>query len=303
MPQIEDFSLDEFLDALATEFAALADERGVALRFVPSKRLVRSDQRLLRRILQNLLSNAIRYTPAGGRVLLGCRVAGDALRLEVWDTGAGIPDDMHDAVFREFQRLAGSDGSQQGLGLGLAIVERVARMLNHKVTLRSKVGKGSVFGVTVPVGEVLPKRPAVTEMPDPRIRELAGAVVLCIDDSPDILDGMAALLGGWHCDVRVASSGADWRDALHGDTPDLILADYHLDDDRDGLELIAEICGDVGRIIPAIVISADQSEALSEEATRRGHAILAKPVKPAALRALMTRLLVQRAALVTRTAS
>ncbi len=303
VPQIEDFSLDEFLDALATEFAALADERGVALRFVPSKRLVRSDQRLLRRILQNLLSNAIRYTPAGGRVLLGCRVAGDALRLEVWDTGAGIPDDMHDAVFREFQRLAGSDGSQQGLGLGLAIVERVARMLDHKVTLRSKVGKGSVFGVTVPVGEVLPKRPAVTEMPDPRIRELAGAVVLCIDDSPDILDGMAALLGGWHCDVRVASSGADWRDALHGDTPDLILADYHLDDDRDGLELIAEICGDVGRIIPAIVISADQSEALSEEATRRGHAILAKPVKPAALRALMTRLLVQRAALVTRTAS
>jgi Na+/proline symporter/signal transduction histidine kinase/ActR/RegA family two-component response regulator len=303
VPQIEDFALDEFLDALATEFAALADERGVALRFVPSHYVVRSDRRLLRRILQNLLSNAIRYTPAGGRVLLGCRVAGDGLRLEVWDTGPGIPADMHEAVFREFQRLAGSAGSEQGLGLGLAIVDRVARMLDHKITLRSHVGKGSVFAVTVPVGDTPPARPAVTEMPDQLIRELAGAVVLCIDDSPDILDGMAALLGGWHCDVRLAASGAEWRDALHGETPDLILADFHLDDDKDGLELIAEICGEFGRIIPAIVISADQSEALAEEATRRGHAVLAKPIKPAALRALMTRSLMQRAALVTRTAS
>jgi CheY-like chemotaxis protein len=140
-------------------------------------------------------------------------------------------------------------------------------------------------------------------MPDPHIRELSGAVVLCIDDNPDILDGMAALLGGWHCDVRLAASGAEWRDALHGETPDLVLADYHLDDDKDGLELIAEICGEFGRIIPAIVISADQSEALGEEATRRGHAMVAKPVKPAALRALMTHLLAQRAALATRTAS
>ena len=303
VPQIEDFALDELLDALATEFAALADEGGIALRFVPSHHMVRSDRRLLRRILQNLLSNAIRYTPAGGRVLLGCRVAGDGLRLEVWDTGSGIPDDMHDAVFREFQRLAGAAGSAQGLGLGLAIVDRVARMLDHKITLRSQVGKGSVFAVTVPVGDAVPDFPAVTEVPDQRIRELDGAVVLCIDDSPDVLDGMTALLSGWQCDVRVAASGAEWQDALNGDTPDLILADYHLDDDRDGLELIAEICGDLGRIGPAVVISADQSEALYEEAMRRGHSILAKPVKPAALRALMTRLLVQRAALVARNVS
>jgi len=298
VPQIEDFALGELLDELATQFAAVADEGGVALRFVPSHRVVRSDRRLLRRILQNLLSNAIRYTPVGGRVLLGCRGAGDVLRLEVWDTGLGIPDDMHDAVFREFQRLAGPAGSAQGLGLGLAIVERVARMLDHKISLRSQVGKGSVFAVTVPVGDAVPATAVVTEIPAPQIRELAGAVVLCIDDSPDILDGLTALLGGWQCDVRVAASGAEWRDALHGDIPNLILADYRLDDDQDGLQLITEICGDLGRIIPAVVISADQTEALREEATRRGHAILAKPVKPAALRALMTRLLIQRAALV-----
>jgi signal transduction histidine kinase len=298
VPQVEDFALNELLDGLATEFAALADEGGVALRFVPSHQVVRSDRRLLRRILQNLLSNAIRYTPAGGRVLLGCRIAGDGLRLEVWDTGLGIPDDMHDAVFREF--LAGAAGSAQGLGLGLAIVDRVARMLDHKLTLRSQVGRGSVFAVTVPVGDAVPDHPVISEMPDPRIRELDGAVVLCIDDSASILDGLTALLGGWHCDVRTAASGADWHDALHGDVPDLILADYHLDDGQDGLDLVAEICGYLGRIVPAIVISADQSEALHEEATRRGHAILAKPVKPAALRALMTRLLIQRAALVER---
>ena len=303
VPQVENFALDELLDGLATEFAALAGEGGVALRFVPSHRVVRSDRRLLRRILQNLLSNAIRYTPAGGRVLLGCRIAGDGLRLEVWDTGAGIPDDMHGAVFREFQRLAGSGNSVQGLGLGLAIVDRVARMLDHKITLRSKIGKGSVFAVTVPAGEAVQARPVVAELPDPRIRELDDAVVLCIDDNPSILDGLTALLGGWHCDVRTAACGADWRDALHGEVPDLILADYHLDDDQDGLDLVAEICGDLGRIIPAIVISADRSEALHEEAARRGHAILAKPVKPAALRALMTRLLTQRAALVEREVS
>ncbi len=114
---------------------------------------------------------------------------------------------------------------------------------------------------------------------------------------------MTALLGGWHCDVRVAAKGSGWRAATNGDIPDLIIADYHLDDEKDGLELIAEICGDFGRLIPAVVISADQTEALREEATRRGHAILAKPVKPAALRALMTRLLAQRAAQVQRNVS
>lgn len=303
VPQIEDFALNELLEGLATEFAVLADEGGVALRFVPSHRVVRSDRRLLRRILQNMLSNAIRYTPAGGRVLLGCRVAGDGLRVEVWDTGPGIPSDMHEAVFREFQRIAGPAGSAQGLGLGLAIVDRVARMLDHEITLRSQVGRGSVFAVTVPVGDAVPAAAIVTEIPDPRIHELDGAVILCIDDSLDILDGMLALLGGWQCDVRVAESGAQWRSALNGDMPDLILADYRLDDDKDGLQLIAEICSAVGRVIPAVVISADQTEALREEATRRGHAILAKPVKPAALRALITRLLVQRAALVEQNVS
>jgi CheY-like chemotaxis protein len=176
-------------------------------------------------------------------------------------------------------------------------------MLDHKITLRSQVGKGSVFAVTVPIGAAVTEGPAVAEMPDPRVRELDGAIVLCIDDDPDILDGMVSLLSGWYCDVRAAANDAQWRDALDGDTPDIILADYHLNDDSDGLHLIAEICGNLGSLIPAIVISADHSEALQEEATRRGHTVLAKPLKPAALRALMTRLLVQRSALTRREVS
>ncbi|NNE84270.1 MAG: hybrid sensor histidine kinase/response regulator [Alphaproteobacteria bacterium] len=303
VPQFEDFALNEMLQELATQFAALADEGGVTLQFVPSHHFVHSDRRLLRRILQNFLTNAIRYTPAGGRVLLGSRLAGGNLRLEVWDTGPGIPDDMYDAVFREFQRLAGPTQSAQGLGLGLAIVDRVARILDHEITLRSQVGKGSVFAVTVPIGNAVTEGPTVAEMLDPRVRELDGAIVLCIDDDPDILDGMVSLLGGWHCDVRVAANSSQWRGALGDDTPDIILADYHLNDDVDGLHLIAEICGNFGSLIPAIVISADHSEALQEEATRRGHTVLAKPLKPAALRALMTRLLVQRAALTQREVS
>jgi Na+/proline symporter/signal transduction histidine kinase len=303
VPQFDHFALNEMLDELATQFAALADEGGVTLQFVPSHHFVHSDRRLLRRILQNFLTNAIRYTPAGGRVLLGSRIAGGNLRLEVWDTGPGIPDDMYDAVFREFQRLAGPTQTAQGLGLGLAIVDRIARILDHEITLKSQVGKGSVFAVTVPLGVAVTEGPAVAEMLDPRVRELDGAIVLCIDDDPDILDGMVSLLSGWHCDVRVAANSSQWQGALGGDTPDLILADYHLNDDVDGLHLIAEICGNLGSLIPAVVISADHSEALQEEADRRGHTVLAKPLKPAALRALMTRLLVQRTALTQREVS
>jgi CheY-like chemotaxis protein/anti-sigma regulatory factor (Ser/Thr protein kinase) len=300
VPQFDHFALNEMLDELATQFAALADEGGVTLQFVPSHHFVHSDRRLLRRILQNFLTNAIRYTPAGGRVLLGSRIAGGNLRLEVWDTGPGIPDDMYDAVFREFQRLAVPTQTAQGLGHGLAIVERNARNLDHEITHTSQVGKGSVFAVTVPA---VTEGPAVAEMLDPRVRELDGAIVLCIDDDPDILDGMVSLLSGWHCDVRVAANSSQWQGALGGDTPDLILADYHLNDDVDGLHLIAEICGNLGSLIPAVVISADHSEALQEEADRRGHTVLAKPLKPAALRALMTRLLVQRTALTQREVS
>ncbi len=295
-PQIEDFAIDELLQALGTEFAAVAEDRDIELRVVASAHFVRSDRRLLRRILQNLLSNALRYTPPGGRVLIGCRGGGDRLKLEVRDTGLGIPEDMREAVFREFHRLPHGEAQEQGLGLGLAIVERIARMLGHVIELRSDAGQGSTFAVTVPRG--IPTAAVEEARPVPAFSDggLAGAVILCIDDNADIRDGMQALLGGWQCDVRTAAAGQEWRRAMRDDAPDLIVADYHLGDNEHGPDVVTEICGVFERVIPAIIITADPSESLREEAARRGHIVLAKPVKPAALRALMTRMLAQRAA-------
>ena len=294
-PQVEDFALEELLRAMGTEFAPFAEERDIDLRIVASRRIVRSDRRQLRRILQNLMSNAIRYTPPGGRVLIGCRNAGERVKLEVWDTGPGIPEDMRDAVFQEFQRLPHGDADDQGLGLGLAIVERIARILGHTIELRSIKDSGSVFAVTVPRGQGSKVADGPAAQPVIRAGELTGAVVLCIDDNLDVRDGMEALLGGWNCDVRTAAAGSEWRRVLEGDAPDLILADYHLAGDEKGPDVVTEVCGVFERVIPAIIITADPSEELRVEAGRRGQVVLSKPVKPAALRALMTRMLAQRA--------
>ena len=295
-PQIEDFRIDDVLQALGTEFEALAEDRNIELRVVSSSCYVRSDRRLLRRILQNLLSNAIRYTPSGGRVLIGCRGGGERLKIEVRDTGPGIPPDMREAVFQEFQRLPQSETQAQGLGLGPAIVERIARMLGHVIELRSDVGQGAIFGLSVTRGEAVPAAAEVRSLPGFPECGLANAVILCVDDNADVRDGMEALLGGWECDVRTAASGQEWRRVMNDDAPDLIVADYHLEGGELGPDVVTEVCGVFERVIPAIIVTADPSESLREEAARRGHIVLSKPVKPAALRALMTRMLAQRAA-------
>jgi Na+/proline symporter/signal transduction histidine kinase len=294
-PQVEDFVVDDLLHALGTEFAPIAEERAIDLRVVASNCLVRSDRRLLRRILQNFLSNAVRYTPSGGRVLIGCRGAGERVKIEVWDTGPGIPEDKRDAVFQEFHRLSNAEDESKGLGLGLAIVERIARMLGHVIELRGGAGGGAVFAVAVPRGDAARAHPTSAAVVPVRTGDLAGAVVLCVDDNADVRDGMRALLGGWGCDVRVSEGRQDWRVALGGAVPDLIIADFHLGDGEQGPDVVTEVCGVVERVVPAIIVTADPSEDVRDIAARRGHAILAKPVKPAALRALMTRILAQRA--------
>ena len=294
-PQVEDFAVDDLLQALGTEFQAVAADRGIELRVVASACFVSSDRRLLRRILQNLLSNAVRYTPSGGRVLIGCRGGGERLRIEVRDTGPGISEDMREAVFQEFHRLPQDEGNTQGLGLGLAIVERIARMLGHMIELHSEAGRGSVFSVTVPRGSSVKLAEEPRPVPIFSDGGLAGAVILCVDDNADVRDGMVALLGGWKCDVRTAAAGHEWRAALRNDAPDLIVADYHLGDGEHGPDVVAEVCGVYERVIPAIIVTADPSESLREEAARRGNIVLSKPVKPAALRVLMTRMLAQRA--------
>lgn len=291
----EHFRLADVLDPLAAEFTALAGRRGLRLRRVPTRAVAYSDPRLLRRILQNLLSNALRYTDRGS-VLLGVRRYRGSLRIEVWDTGRGIPDHQRQLIFEEFRRLGTTDADgARGLGLGLAISDRLARVLGHALGLRSWPGRGSVFHLTLPRGSV----DAVHPPPAPAVHppgELSRRRVLCLDNEPAVLEGMRALLGGWGCEVLSVAS-AEQAQALArasaGDAPDLLLVDYHLDGTLNGVAVAEALRRTWNREVPGIVITADHTLAAREDARQHGYAVLPKPVKPAALRALMTRLLDQ----------
>jgi signal transduction histidine kinase/ActR/RegA family two-component response regulator len=285
-PEFMSFRLDELLRQIGVDFAPAARAKGLDLRIVPSSLTVRSDRRLLRRLLQNFVSNAVKYTGTG-RVLIGCRRRGTRVRIEVHDTGPGIPKSKHKLVFREFQRLEEGARAARGLGLGLSIVERLGRVLGHRIDLESTPGRGSVFAVEVPRAASLPstRKPAA---PARRSARLDGLTALCIDNEAQILQGMEALLKRWGCAVLTAPDRQQALRALHepGAAPDVLLVDYHLDDGN-GLEAVAEIRAALGRDVPAVLITADFSDALREAARRDGVAVLNKPVKPAALRALL----------------
>ena len=293
--EITEFRIDELLTRLEVEFAPLAREKGLGLVFMPCSLTVRSDRRLLRRLLQNLVSNAIKYT-AKGTVLVGCRRRGARLRIDVYDTGIGIPHSKRRAVFREFHRLDQGARVARGVGLGLSIVERIARVLGSEVTLKSSVGNGSRFSVEVA------RAVAALAKPGPQTAartggRLAGTAVLCIDNDPGILDGMQTLLDGWGCRVLKAAGLAEALAAIarSGLEPDGLLVDYHLDGGN-GLGVIAELRARYGRDLPAILVTADRSADVREEARSAGVHILNKPLKPASLRALMTQWRVQRVA-------
>ncbi|MFT4047757.1 MAG: PAS-domain containing protein [Solimonas sp.] len=282
--------LDDVLGALAREFTVLAQARGLRFDYVATRAVVDSDADLLRRIVQNFLSNAIRYTP-GGRIVLGCRRAGDGVRIEVWDTGVGIPDTQRVAIFEEFRRLdTGRNVAERGAGLGLAIVERVARLLGHAIGLRSWPGRGSVFSVTVPRGQLAPE----VEPPPAVLRDdsspLAGLRLACIGGDAAEGETLRALLASWGCVVNVAVSD----DALVADgaRSDLLLIDGS-GDAAHPASRIAALHARLADATPAIVIVGDrQAAAALREA---GHAVLMRPLRPAALRALLTRVLAMRA--------
>ncbi|MFM5536141.1 NahK/ErcS family hybrid sensor histidine kinase/response regulator [Aeromonas veronii] len=288
-----DFALCDLLDNLKAEFGVLAQAGGIHFSVVESKHAVHSDVRLLRRVLQNFLTNAFRYNP-GGRVLLGCRRMGEKIRIEVWDNGPGIPQDKQEAIFDEFSRLDHSrTAKEQGLGLGLAIARGISQVLGHQLTLQSWPGKGSVFAVTLN----LATRPVTAHQlaaPVVRDSQLEGVAVLCIDNERDILTAMSTLLGRWGCEVRCAVDLAE-AEALvaQGFVPRLVLSDYHLDDGKTGLEALAalqRVCGDE---LGGIIISADRKSELQAQIRERGYGYICKPVKPLKLRALMNSLLLR----------
>jgi Na+/proline symporter/signal transduction histidine kinase len=295
-PEIVGFRIDELLRQLEVEFTPLAQEKGLELKFIPCSLAVRSDRRLLRRLLQNLVSNAIKYTPRG-RVLVGCRRRRGRLRIDVYDTGLGIPHSKKRAIFQEFHRLDQGAKVARGLGLGLSIVERIARVLEHKIAVTSAVGRGSHFSVEVPLSAAIPvsAQPRIARKAD-RV-QLSGIAVLCIDNDLAILDGMETLLSGWGCRVLKApdlnSAVAAIADAKV--SPDGLLVDYHLDNGN-GIDAIGELRRRFGAELTAILITADRSPRVREEARAHGIQVLNKPLKPAALRALLTQWRVQRVA-------
>ena len=294
-PRHADFRVDDILATLGVEFSIIARERGIEFRTVPCRVIVYSDRQFLRRILQNFLSNALRYTREG-KVLLGCRRRGDRLSIQVYDTGPGIPaEHLERDIYEEFRRFHVRDEmGAKGMGLGLAIVQRMARALGHEIGVWSELGHGSMFSVEVPISAAAPAALPAPSAPRPAAR-LDEALVLVIDNEQDILEGMTRLLEGWSCQVMTATSTESALAALRGarQLPDLVLADFHLDHGDTGLKSIAALRECIGEI-PAVVITADYGEQVRDRVRDAGFAIMRKPVKPAALRAIMSQLLLAR---------
>nr|PZN88310.1 MAG: hybrid sensor histidine kinase/response regulator [Pseudomonadota bacterium] len=294
-PEITDVPLNELFLHLEVEFAPLAREKGLKLKVVPTSLWVRTDRKLLRRVLQNLVANAVKYTSSGG-VLLGARRKGGSVLVQVIDTGRGIPPSKHKLIFKEFQRLEENSSEIRGLGLGLSIVERICRVLQTPITVNSRPGRGSTFSVLLPSAEA---RGAQVVAPPRKSFHgpIKGSVVLCIENEPAVLEGMGTLLRGWGCEVICAASsdGALEAIAQSRQTPDIILADYHLDGET-GLEAVKRVRQHLNSDVPAVFITADHSPEVERELRASGFVLLRKPLKAASLRAIMTRLTLRRVA-------
>jgi len=286
-PEISTFPMLDVLSQLKVEFEPIARDNGLDLRILPCSLAVRSDRRLLRRLLRNLVSNAVKYTESG-RVLVGCRRRNGRLRIEVHDTGPGIAPSQQKVIFEEFQRLDDGARRARGLGLGLSIVERIGRALDHPIDLASTPGRGSVFAVEVPVTVEVPAQRRQAKSSRRAGVRIDGLTILCIDNDQKILDGMAALLTGWGCRTICADSAKAALKALKQDaaTPDILLVDYHLDDGN-GIEAVIHLRWKLDKMLPAILITADRSPQIREDARAKNIAVLYKPLKAAALRALL----------------
>jgi PAS domain S-box-containing protein len=293
-PEPRPVAAASLLQPLADAFAPMAKRNGIELRLIMSRAWVRTDPALLRRVLQNYLSNAIRYGRSTGprpRILLGCRRRDGMLSIEVHDNGPGIPEHQQAAIFQEFTRLRSADDTgERGLGLGLAIVDRIARMLGHPRGMVSSLGRGACFTIKVPI--------AVAELtaihgPPAEESRMSGLAkrpfVVCIDDRSQVREGMVALLESWGC-VVLAAGGVDELLAARrdGDAPDLLLIDFHLGDDRpDGISELEKLQAFWGKAVPTALITADRDPAVLARARAAGLDVLLKPVKPAKLRALL----------------
>jgi signal transduction histidine kinase/CheY-like chemotaxis protein len=284
---VTSFKIGDLMRSLEIEFAPIARAKGLKLTFVPCSLPVESDRLLLRRLLQNLISNAIKYTPRG-RVLVGCRRRGQSLRIGIYDTGVGIPVLKRGEIFKEFHRLEQGARIARGLGLGLSIVERLARVLNHGIALDSNASGGSLFSVTVPTAKDVNHTAAVTSATPLSRTPMSGSLIVCIENDAAILDGMKTLLTAWNAEVIAVADPEAAIEAIEAARKRVtgLLVDYHLDRGN-GIAAIREIRRRFGNSIPAILITADRSPHVRAAAREENVAVLNKPVKPASLRALL----------------
>ncbi|SKA13134.1 sensor histidine kinase [Vibrio cincinnatiensis] len=281
----QSLAIKDVLTNLDAEFSALAKQQNIQFHMVPSSLYVRSDPKLLRRVVQNFLTNAFRYTPKG-RVVLGVRRWQGRVRIDVWDNGIGIEEDKQQEIFEEFNR-GGQVRSDQGLGLGLAISKGIAQALGHEISMRSWPGKGSVFSITL-------ARASVAEQITPSslggspVSELSYLRVLCVDNEADILIGMRDLLERWGCEVKTSTDLLSSLKALDDQwIPDVILSDYRLDNGRTGLEVLQQCRLRLGEGFLGVIISADRNPDILEGIESNGFSFMAKPVKPLKLRTLL----------------
>ncbi|MBL8580048.1 MAG: hybrid sensor histidine kinase/response regulator [Mesorhizobium sp.] len=284
------FRLDGLLRQIGTDFQPLAAEKGLELTIVPSSLAVETDRNLLRRLIQNLVSNAVKYTRSG-RILVGVRRRGELAEIQVFDTGIGIPIDKLSSIFGEFYRLEEAAKEAQGLGLGLSIVDRIARVLRLELQVYSGDGPGTRFSVVLPMTDAarLPAAVEVAPAPMPVGVALNGMTVLCIDNDLRILEGMRLLFEGWGCQVLTHSGSASIAADDKLEPPDIILADYHLDGET-GLDLIEKLRERFGGPVPAVLVTADRSNEVRQAADLLDVPVVNKPLKPAVLRSLVTRI-------------
>ncbi|MDY0191129.1 MAG: NahK/ErcS family hybrid sensor histidine kinase/response regulator [Desulfuromonas sp.] len=280
--------IDELFNSLASEFEPVALDAGLQLKVFSSALCALTDNHLLMRILRNFLSNACRYTESG-RILLGVRRRGANLRLEVWDTGMGVAKEQQEKIFLEFNQLSNNHSNgRKGVGLGLAIVERIASILDARVELSSQVGRGSCFSIEVPLASAPVERMRTNTPRATLANTLCGQRVLVVDNEPDILHSMDALLTQWECDTVLSSDYNSSIAALQGHAPDLIIVDLHLDNNVTGLQVVEQLRAYFSETLPAVLITADYTDQEQELRKRLGIPMLNKPVRPGKLRAVMS---------------
>jgi signal transduction histidine kinase len=291
-PDVGPVELGALLEQLNGEHQPIARVTGNQLRIRAASVVVQSDATMLQRILANLISNALRYT-ANGRVLVGARRRGGSMRIEVYDNGPGIPQNSLEDIFLEFHQLGNPERDRRkGLGLGLAIVKRLAGLLGHRIDVRSTVGRGSRFSITVPVSAE--RRPAARSAASAAVgADLLGTRVLVLDDDISVLDAMRPLLERWGCDVITTSSPEEAEAALASGSrlPDMLIVDYRLRRDASGVETIERLHQLARHRIPALVVTGDTAPDRLREAEESGYPLLHKPVRPAQLRAVMRKLI------------